>query len=167
VEFEPKPISREGVPAALEKAERYRLLNEPVQAESICLDVLALESDNMRALVTLLLAITDQFPGEMSAGVRRAREVVGRLQDEYKRDYYNGIVCERYALAQLHGGAPRAGEAAYHGIRDAMAWYEKAIALHPAGEDEAILRWNTCARTLARNGALKPSVAEAYEPSFE
>jgi hypothetical protein len=165
--FEPKPISREGVPAALEKAERYRLLNEPIQAESICLDILALEPASVSAIVTLLLAITDQFPAEMSAGVRRAREVAARLHEDYKRNYYEGIICERYAMAQLHGGAPRVGEVAYNGIREAMGWYEKAMAMPPAGEDEAILRWNTCARTLARNAALRPSVAEAYEPSFE
>jgi hypothetical protein len=165
--FEPKPISREGVPAALEKAQRYRLLNEPVQAESICLDVLEIEPDNVAALVTLLLAITDQFPAEMSPGVRRANDVVARMREDYKRNYYTGIICERYALAQLHGGAPRVGEAAYDGIREAMSWYEKAMTMHPPGEDEAILRWNACARLLTRNAALRPSVAEAYEPSFE
>ena len=38
--FELERISIDAVPAALEKAERYRLLNEPLMAESICLDVL-------------------------------------------------------------------------------------------------------------------------------
>src|SRR6266496_5947017 len=31
-----KPISRAAIPRALERAERYRLLSEPEQAESIC-----------------------------------------------------------------------------------------------------------------------------------
>ena len=37
------PSSKDAVPAALAKAERYRLLNEPGEAESICLDVLQID----------------------------------------------------------------------------------------------------------------------------
>ena len=48
--FELKPLSLEGVPAALEKAMRYRLLNEPGEAESICHDVLGVDPDNQEAL---------------------------------------------------------------------------------------------------------------------
>ena len=59
--FQLKPLSPEAVPAAIEKAMRYRLLNEPAEAESICLDVLEIDSTNQRALVILLLSITDQF----------------------------------------------------------------------------------------------------------
>src|SRR5919199_5455575 len=97
MQFDPKPISTESVPAALEKAHRYRLLNEPSAAESICLDVLAVDPDNQQALETLLLAITDQFDHEHGAGVRRARELIPRLDDEYRRQYYAGIICERSA----------------------------------------------------------------------
>ena len=46
-----KPISREGVPAALQKAHRYRILNDPTAAESICLDVLAAEPGNDESLL--------------------------------------------------------------------------------------------------------------------
>ena len=45
---------------ALEKAERYRLLNEPILAESICLDILDADPQNAKAVVTMLLAITDR-----------------------------------------------------------------------------------------------------------
>ena len=58
-----KPISKSGVPAALSKAELYRNLNEPGEAESICRDILATEPDNQSALRLLGLAITDQFTG--------------------------------------------------------------------------------------------------------
>src|SRR5574338_465203 len=108
--MELKPITRAGVTAALQKAERYRLLNDSACAESICLDVLACEPDNQQALITLLLAITDQFWDEMSSGVQRAREVLPRLTDEYKRAYYAGIICERRGKAQLQG---------HHGLGDA------------------------------------------------
>ena len=59
--FQLKPISKEGISEALQKAERYRLLNEPRLAESICQDILALEPDNHQAILTMLLSITDQF----------------------------------------------------------------------------------------------------------
>ena len=44
--FEFKRITPEAVPAALSKAERYRLLNEPREAESICRDVLLVDPEN-------------------------------------------------------------------------------------------------------------------------
>jgi hypothetical protein len=109
VSFDLKSISRSGVPAALQKAERYRLINDPSSAESICLDVLEVDPDNQQAIVTLILAITDQFAAGPAEGVRRAREQLRRLKDEYKRVYHAGIVCERCAKAQLRtpDGSPR------------------------------------------------------------
>ena len=163
----PKPITNEGIPAALQKAERYRVINDPSSAESICLDVLGVSPDNQQALVTLLLAITDQFGPAPTEGVRRAREVLPRLHDEYRRAYYAGIICERCAKAQLRSGAPRSGEMAYHWLNEAMSWYEKAEAQRPAGNDEAILRWNTCARLLAHNPHLRPSAEEPIPLSLE
>jgi hypothetical protein len=165
--YEPKMISREGVPAALEKANRYRLLNEPKAAESICLDVLAVDPDNQQARVLHLLAVTDQLTEELSTGLHRARELLPGIADEYRRRYYDGIVSERYAMAKLRQGAHGAEATAYEWLRRAMDSYEQAEARRPAGNDEAILRWNTCARILARNPALAPRPSEAYEPSFE
>src|SRR5205085_11166530 len=49
-----KRLHKEAIPAALEKAERYRLLNEPGEAESICLDILAADAENQQAIITLL-----------------------------------------------------------------------------------------------------------------
>jgi len=166
--FELKPISRDGVPTALKKAERYRLLGEPTAAESICLDVLAVAPENQQAAITLLLAITDQFPDAPAEGERRAREVLPRLRDEYKRAYYEGIIYERRAKAQLRRGAPGAGEMAYEWFRKAMTLYERAETLRPAGNDESILRWNTCARILERaSDHVHPRVEQDYEPSLE
>jgi hypothetical protein len=42
-----------------------------------------------------------------------------------------------------------------------MRLYEKAKERRPPGNDDAILRWNTCARTLMRNRELRP---QPYEP---
>ena len=149
--FELKPLSREAIPAALEKAVHYRLLNEPGEAESICLDVLRVEPDNQRALIILLLAMTDRFAKGYAVGDTQIQEVLGRLQDEYERAYYSGIVCERRAKARLGQGSPGSGFAAYEWFRDAISWYEKAEAIRPAGNDDAILRWNTCARMIMQN----------------
>ena len=160
-----KPITREGVPAALQKAERYRLLNDSSAAESICLDVLEIEPTNQEALVALLLAITDQFGEEMADGVRRAREVLPRIQDQYERTYYSGIICERRARAQLHRGALGSAEVAAEWFREAMTWYEKAEAMRPHGNDEAILRWNTCVRMLSRHE--RAEGPREYEPALE
>jgi hypothetical protein len=165
--FEPKPITKQGVDAALQKAERYRIIDDPTSAESICLDVLAVSPDNQQALVTLLLAITDQFGAAPTEGVRRAREVLPQLHDQYKRAYYAGIIAERCGKAQLRSGAPKAGEMAYHWLREAMSWYEKAEAQRPQGNDEAILRWNTCGRLLDRNPNLRPSSEEAVPLTLE
>lgn len=160
-----KPITREGIPAALQKAERYRLLNESSAAESICLDVLAIDPKNQDALVSLLLSITDQFAEEPAEGVRRAREVIPRLDDEYERLYYSGIVCERRARAQLHRGALGSAEVATEWFREAMTWYEKAEKMRPSSNDEAILRWNTCVRMLGRHE--RPHGPYEYEPTLD
>ena len=149
--MELKPITRAGVPAALQKAERYRLLNDSTAAESICLDILGVEPENQQALVMLLLSVTDQFTEDSGDGVRRARDVLPRLKDDYKRAYYAGIIAERKAKALLRLGGPSADDVAYEWFREAMRWYEKAEATRPAGNDESILRWNTCARMLERH----------------
>jgi hypothetical protein len=160
--FELKPISSAGVAVALQRAERYRLLNEPSLAESICLDVLNIEPENQRALVTLLLAITDQFGHGMSPA--KARELLPRLKSEYEQLYFAGIIWERSAHAQLRKGAPNASFSAHDAFIQAMRCYERAIDLRSPGNDDAILRWNTCARILMRNPNLRPKPDEAYEP---
>ena len=164
--MELKPITREGVPAALQKAERYRLLNDSSAAESICLDILEVDGENQQALIMLLLSITDQFAEEMSDSVRRARDVLPRLKDEYKRAYYAGIICERRAKAQLHRGALGSSEVAAEWFHEAMTWYERAEAMRPAGNDEAILRYNTCVRMLGRHEPGRRHPPE-YEPVLE
>lgn len=163
--FELKTLSKEAVPRALEKAERYRLLNEPNEAESICLDVLRVAPDNQQALVVLLLALTDQFEHGTTAG--EARQVLPRLHEEYDRLYYEGLICERQAKAQLRRGGPGARFAAYEWFREAMSWYERAEAVRLAGNDDAALRWNACARALMQNRELEPAPREGPEPPLE
>jgi hypothetical protein len=165
--LEPKRLTKDGLAKAVERAERYRLLNEPVEAESICLDVLAVDGENQRALVMLLLALTDQFDEGAPDAVERAREVLPRLRDEYDRDYYAGIIAERRAKAQLRQGLFGAGYVAYELLHEAMGWYQKAEVIRPAGNDDALLRWNTCVRILQRRPDLGAMPKEEFEPSLE
>jgi hypothetical protein len=165
MEFELKSLSREAIPEALAKAERYRLIEEPSQAESICLDILRIDPANQPALITLLLSLTDQFGTEATPA--RAREVLNRIQGEYERAYYAGIICERSARSRMRQPLPSARFRIYEDFADAMKWYEKAEALRPPGNDDAILRWNTCARTLMRHTDLRPQREERLEPVLD
>ena len=164
--FELKPLSEEAIPAALEKAMRYRLLNEPGEAESVCHDILRADPDNQEALVTLLLALTDRFGKGYAVGVMEAREVLARLHDPYERAYYHGILCERRGKALLHHGGPGSSFEAYEYLREAMDSYEKAEAIRPPGNDDALLRWNACARIIMRN-QLSARIEERVEMQLE
>ena len=166
MEFTLKTLSPEAVARAVGKAERYRLLNEPAEAESICLDALAIEPDNHDALVNLLLALTEQFEHDLPGAVTEAFQVVNRMSDPYEHAYYSGIVWERRAKAQLHRGGMGLGPQVYGSLREAMTWYERAEAIRPAGNDDPLLRWNTCARLIMRDQRLAPVADERGEPLF-
>src|SRR4029434_837955 len=99
-----KPISQTGIAEAISKAQVYRYLNEPGEAESICRDILAIDADNQAALRLLGLAITDQFDGSTSDRDAKAEAVCGNLSSEYERIYHRGIVHERKAKAKLRVG---------------------------------------------------------------
>lgn len=148
--LELKPLSTEGIPAALDKANQYRLLNQPRLAESICLDILAIDPGNATASIVLLLALTDQFGKSSSKASKQALAIAQGLKDEYSRKYYTGIVHERQASNALNSGIPGADFDAYEWYLEAMDCYDQAEAIHPAGNDDAVLRWNTCARTIAQ-----------------
>jgi len=164
--FELKLLSTEAIPEALEKAERYRLLNEPAEAESICLDVLKADPDNQKALITLLLAVSDRFGKGYGVGDTQAKELLARVKGEYERTYYSGILAERRAKAKLAQGSPGSKFYAYDGFRDAMSWFEKAETVRPPGNDDALLRWNTCARIITQN-KLVPREEDHFEPPLE
>lgn len=144
--YDLKPIRPDAVPAALQKAERYRLLNQPREAESICRDVLAVDPGNPQARAALVLALTDQFASDARAMLVDALDSVERLDDEYERTYLTGLVYERWAKAQLARGTP--AHALLGWLRDALGRYEQAAALAPPGDDEAVLRWNACVRLI-------------------
>jgi hypothetical protein len=149
--FELKPIAKTSVARALEKAERYRLLNEPRQAESICLDVLAIEPENQEALSCLLLALTDQFGGIVTGLAEQAKQLLPRFTSAYEREYFAGIISERHAKHVLLKDLPGARFAAYEYLAEAIRYYDKAEKIAPQGNDDAILRHNTCVRIIQRH----------------
>ena len=164
--FELKAISREAIPDAIRKAERYRLLNQSWAAESICLDILEVDPDNQQVLIMLVLALTDVQSGVAASGVMRAREYLARIRDDYERTYYAGMIAERRGQALFTQGGMGSGAMAYESLHEAMQLYEKAEAIRPAGNDDALLRWNTCARVLSGNSHLAPASEGGYEPEF-
>jgi hypothetical protein len=162
-----KAISREAIPSALEKAERYRLLNHSWAAESICLDVLAIDPDNQDAVLMLVLALSDRLEEGHVQALAKAREYAARIRDEYQRFYHSGIIAERRGQGLMTRGGMGAGAIAYEAFREAMDWYAKAEAVRPHGNDDAILRWNTCVRILERRTDLAPGSDLPYEPALE
>jgi len=152
--YELKPISRASIPHALEMAERYRFLNEPREAESICRDILRADPQNQQAIVIMLLALTDQFTMGVRVNVNHAQELLPRLTDEYHRHYYEGVIHERWAKTQLEQGVP--GYVVFEWFAQAMQSFEKAMAIRPRDNEDAVLRWNTCARIIKRNDELRP-----------
>ena len=141
-----KPISKKGIPNALKKIERYRLLNEPAVAESICRDVLAVDPDNQEALIMFILTLTDQFHKGVTS--KEAYTLLPRIKDDFDREYYRGIILERQAKAALNRGIPGSNFDAYEWLEDAMEAFEAADKLSGPENDDAILRWNTCARII-------------------
>lgn len=141
--YQLKRISRESIPAAIEKAERYRLINEPGLAESICLDILEVDPHNAKAIITMLLAITDQFDKGASGEVNRARQLLSKLQSDYEKNYYAGIISEREGMAILnrrtHGQSN-----AYEWLAEAMEYFEKAENMRPPDNDSAIMMEYMC-----------------------
>jgi hypothetical protein len=162
-----KALHKEAIPAALEKAERYRLLNEPGEAESICLDILAADSENQQAIITLLLALTDRFEKGYGVSDTQTKELLARIKGEYELAYYSGIVAERRAKMKLRQNTPDCRFQAYDLFREAMQLFEDAESKRPPGNDDALLRYNTCTRIIERNKLVPRHEEERVEFPLE
>jgi PAS domain-containing protein len=153
-----KRISREAVPAALEKAQIYRYLNEPGEAESICRDILNIDIRNQQAIRLLGLSLTEQFTGGETDDFQEADRTFQVLDDEYERLYYTGLVRERRAKAELKAG--RRLDMVTALLREALELFAKAEKIRPSGNDEAILRWNRCVRLIQSRPELEWMVGD-------
>lgn len=143
-----KPISKKGIQKALDKVDRYRLLNDPVEAESICRDILEIEPENQDAIIMFLLTLTDQFNQGVTG--REPNALLPRINDEFKREYYRGIILEREAKAALSRGLPGSNHDAFEWLEEAMEAFLKADSLSADNNDDAVLRWNACVRTISK-----------------
>lgn len=162
MEFKLKTISKAGIPEAISKAELYRYLNEPEEAESICRDILAVEPEHQLALRLLGLAITDQFCGDASDRHQEAEELFQQLAEPYERLYYTGLMHERRAKAQMRVG--RTPHTLAPLFAEAMRCFAEAEAIHPPDNDDAVLRWNRCARLLQSHpGFLEEKESEPFD----
>jgi tetratricopeptide (TPR) repeat protein len=150
MEYKLKSISKAGISEALAKAELYRYLNEPEESESICRDILGIDPQQQLALRLLGLAITDQFTGTVGDRYNEVEELFQRLADSYERHYYSGILYERRAKAQLCSG--QSPHALLPLFERALNCFAEAEKIRPAGNDDAILRWNRCVRLLQSPG---------------
>ncbi len=153
-----KPISKAGIPEAINKIDLYRSLNEPEEAESICRDILAIEPKHQLAMRLLGLAITDQFSGEASDRWKEAQDTFEKLTDPYERVYYTGLLHERRAKAQLRAG--RLPHILTPLFEEAMSCFAAAEKIRPPENDDAILRWNRCVRLLQS----RPEFQQAQDP---
>lgn len=160
-----KPLSPNAIPLALERAMRYRLLNDPWQAESICRDILRAVPDHQEALRMQVMCMTDQFGQPGDQGMKAVLDVVARLTNPYEREYCTGIVHERQAGAALRRGNPQSHEIAYDLLLHAMECYAKAEPLRPENNEDPILRWNACLRTIKRHH-LRPAVHDEGSPQM-
>jgi hypothetical protein len=156
-----KTVSKSGIARAIAKAEMFRSVNEPGETESICRDVLATDPDNQTALALLGLALADQFCATVSDRCAEAGRIIQSLKNPYERLYYTGVLNERRAKAQLHAGRPPHVLAPL--LEQAMACFEKAEKIRPEGNEDAILRWNRCARLLEGLHEVQPE----REPGIE
>jgi len=141
-----KPISPDSIAAALAKAELYRYLNEPEEAESICHDILAIEPESQAALRLIGLTITDEFKGQPTDRYAEAESTFQKLTDPYERSYCMGLLFERRGKAQLRAG--HTPQALVPLFEEAMRYFAEAEKIRPHANDESILRWNRCVRLL-------------------
>jgi tetratricopeptide (TPR) repeat protein len=157
-----KQISNAGIPEAIAKAELYRSLNEPEEAESICRDILAIEPQHQLALRLLGLALTDQFTSGGTGRFRETEEIFQHLADPYERLYYTGILYERRAKSQLNAGNPLPAVLTFFEL--ALQNFSEAEEIRPAGNDDAILRWNRCVRLLQNSAYRRDELELEFVP---
>lgn len=156
-----KTISKSGIAEAITKAELYRYLNEPEEAESICRDILAVDPTHALGLRTLGLSMTDQFTGGAEDRYAEVESIFQRLQDPYERHYYTGLLCERRVKAQLRSG--RAPHTLLPLLERALQCFGDAERIQPPGNDDAILRWNRCVRLLQSQPEFEAEEVASFE----
>jgi tetratricopeptide (TPR) repeat protein len=159
-----KRLADKNLSTAIALAKHYRDLNQPDEAESICRDVLEVAPDNVDALRTLGLALTDRFSSQWMSLFEEACTAFKKLPTDYERSYYVGIAWERYAKAQLEAGR---AHNAIHAFEEAIERFEEASRYAAKDDPAPILHYNRCVRALTTNPELTRASLVAHEPKFE
>ncbi|MDC9725967.1 MAG: hypothetical protein PSN44_08665 [Gammaproteobacteria bacterium] len=147
-------IRMDAVDEALLKAKQYRSLLEPEIAESICLDVLHIDPENQSVLIVYILALLDQISRtEKQTQIKSIERTIEKLTSQYQRYYYSGLLNERRARHLITQAMSHSF--AYDYFIEALKFYQQAVDRCPEKNDEAILRWNSCIRTIEKE-KLKP-----------
>jgi tetratricopeptide (TPR) repeat protein len=155
--YELRRLSPTALEGAIAKAEHYRDLNQPDEAESICRDVLDVDPKHQLALRTLGLALTDRLPRDRHHVFDEAVATFKQLTSAYEQAYYLGIAWERLAKVQLEHDEARN---AISSFEKALALFDQAAALGPEGAPDPVLRWNRCVRALEAH----PEIVAAQKP---
>jgi tetratricopeptide (TPR) repeat protein len=145
--------------AAIARAEHYRDLNQPEEAESICLDVLDVDGNHQAAWTLLGLAITDRLATHEAGLLEEAIAAFEHLEDVYQRTYHAGIAWERAGKAHLERHEAHNAVTAFE---HALSMFERAEGLRPDSPDP-ILRWNRCVRLLSSHPALRAALRSPRE----
>lgn len=156
-----KKISSEFIDEALAKADKYRMLNHPKTSESICRDVLDIDPGNQNAITLLIIAITGQFSNSQKYPGTRLKDAqvwIKELADEYKKEYFAGLVLERWAKSKVRD---LPGADLYEFFEEAMVHYDRAEKLAPHGDESAKLHYNFCIRFMDRHTHIRPPVETA------
>ena len=145
---------------------RHGFIASPTSRSAQAADILATDPDNQGAIILLLLSLSDQFTDNIPENLDKAWSLLPRLKDDYLQAYYQGLLFERQARVYMRRASPGSGFSAYDLFCDAMRLYEKAARVRPPGNDEALLRWNTCARTIM-SSRLQPRPIDDFRPMLE
>jgi tetratricopeptide (TPR) repeat protein len=149
--LELKRLPLTSLDAAIAKAEHYRDLNQPEEAESICRDVLDVDSGHPKAWKLLGLALTDRFASGRVGLLEQAIEAFEKLPDAYERAYHVGVAWERAAKSHVERDEAHSAVAAFE---HALALFERAEQMRPDSPDP-VLRWNRCVRLLTTHPSLR------------
>ncbi len=162
--WELKALKARNLTAAVTLAKRYRDLNQPDEAESICRDILAVAPDNDEARRTLGLALTDRFPAAYVTLFDEACTTFDKLRSEYDRVYYTGIAWERYAKAQLEAGRV---ENAIHAFEEAIRRFDRSDKLGSPDDPDSVLHYNRCVRALTTHPDIVRVSERPPPPDYE
>ena len=141
-------INKSSLPSVIAKAKQYRSLLEPDLAISICLDVFAVDQNNQEALVIYILSLTDLYSHDVKVDQEKILSAINRLNSDFERNYYIGLMHERKARSYLNKHMSRSF--AFEGLQNAMEYYELAEKLQPEDICDANLRYNSCLRTIEK-----------------